>query len=418
MIMTISYDPPAFGHSQTKLAHCAQTLEGIGASGGALAKIKADYGVAHTNCIDVKLDVRSAPDLKEETQSQSTRRVEISSDRPLDPSVAREVKGSAGSKAPGTLAKSKSLPYMADTTLKRSEINIPGSKCLIYTQVSLANLTSYRVGGPAEWYIDPHSLSDLQQTVAWARSKGLAITVLGAGSNLLVSARGLPGLVVCTRNLRYTKFDQETSQVISGAGVPIARLARQVARQGWQGLEWAVGIPGTVGGAVVMNAGAHKSSIADILVSTQVLSQTGTTEKQGPSDLGYGYRTSVLQGGESLVTEATFQLQPVGDPVGVMATTNAHLKQRHATQPYHLPSCGSVFRNQEPYKAGWLIEQTGLKGYKIGGAQVSELHANFILNCGGATASDIFKLIGYVQEQVEQRWSIRLEPEVKIMGEF
>ncbi|MBC6481950.1 MAG: UDP-N-acetylmuramate dehydrogenase [Hormoscilla sp. GUM202] len=321
---------------------------------------------------------------------------------------------------------------MADATLKRlrcehkrrapsatrTEINIPGTKCSIYTQVSLANLTSYRVGGPAEWYIDPHSLSDLQQMVAWARSKGLAITVLGAGSNLLVSDLGLPGLAVCTRNLRYTKFDQKTSQVISGAGVPIARLARQVARQGWQGLEWAVGIPGTVGGAVVMNAGAHKSCIADILVSAQVLSQTGTTEKLRPSDLGYGYRISVLQGGESLVTEATFQLQPVGDPVGVMATTKAHLKQRHATQPYHLPSCGSVFRNQEPYKAGWLIEQTGLKGYKIGGAQVSELHANFILNCGSATASDIFKLIGYVQDRVEQRWSIRLEPEVKIMGEF
>lgn len=414
--MTISYDPPGFGHSPTKSTSSAHTIEGIRACGEAPAKRNAVRCVPHTNCIDVKLQMVGALDVKEETQSQTTRRAENSCDRPL--SMTRqgkrrslsEVEGIAGSSSRGKLTKGKFVNY--------SVINIPGSKCQILTQVSLANLTSYKVGGPAEWYIAPRSLSDLQQSVAWARSRGLAITVLGAGSNLLVSDRGLPGLVVCTRNLRYTKFDQETSQVISGAGVPIARLARQVARQGWQGLEWAVGIPGTVGGAVVMNAGAHKSSIADILVSTQVLSQTGTTQILRPSDLGYGYRTSVLQGGEILVTEATFQLQPVGDAVGVMATTNAHLKQRHATQPYHLPSCGSVFRNQDPYKAGWLIEQTGLKGYKIGGAQVSELHANFILNCGGATASDIFQLIGYVQEQVEQRWSIRLVPEVKILGDF
>lgn len=406
--MTISYDPPGFGHPPTKSASSAHTLEGIGACGGAPAKINADYGVAHTNCIDVKLQMVGAPDVKEETRSQTTKREENSSDRPV--SMARQGKRSASSSSPDTLTKSK--------ILNCSVVNIPPSSCQIKSHVSLADFTSYRVGGPAEWYIAPSSLSDLQQSVAWARSKGLAITVLGAGSNLLVSDRGLPGLVVCTRNLRYTKFDQETSQVISGAGVPIARLARQVAQQGWQGLEWAVGIPGTVGGAVVMNAGAHKSCIADILLSTQVLSQTGTTEKLRPSNLGYGYRTSVLQGGQSIVTEARFQLQAVGDPVQVMGTTNAHLKQRHATQPYHLPSCGSVFRNSEPYKAGWLIEQTGLKGYKIGGAQISELHANFILNCGGATASDIFQLIGYVQDRVEERWSVRLEPEVKIIGEF
>jgi len=416
--MTISYDPSGFGLHQCEAASSTQALEGVGACGGEPANMNGDCGVALSNGIEVNLQVVGASDLNEVSISQSTRRVPGACDPLLEASSTRHVKKGAGSKAPGTLTKKKISNLMADGSLDGSEINIPGSNSPIKSQVSLANLISYRVGGPAEWYIAPHSLSDLQECLAWAKSKRLAITVLGAGSNLLVSDRGLPGLVVCTRNLRYTKFDQETSQVISGAGMPIARLARQVAQQGWQGLEWAVGIPGTVGGAVVMNAGAHKSCIADILVSTQVLSQTGTTQKLRPSDLGYGYRTSVLQGGESLVTEATFQLQPVGDAVGVMATTNAHLKQRHATQPYHLPSCGSVFRNPESYKAGWLIEQTGLKGYKIGGAQVSELHANFILNCGGATASDIFQLICYVQEQVEQRWSIRLEPEVKFMGEF
>lgn len=299
-----------------------------------------------------------------------------------------------------------------------SPIYLPGSHCPIKSQVSLAGLTSYRVGGPAEWYVAPRCIEDLQMSLEWATSEGLPITILGAGSNLLVSDRGLPGLVVGTRHLRHIRFDPETAQVQTGAGVPIAQLARLVAQRGWQGLEWAVGIPGTVGGAVVMNAGAHEGCVADVLVDAYVVSSSGVAANLGVAELGYRYRTSVLQGSDRIVMQATFQLQPGGDPAQVMATTEAHLERRRSTQPYHLPSCGSVFRNPEPYKSAQLIEQTGLKGYKIGGAQVSQLHANFILNCGNATASDIYQLIHYVQRQVEQRWSIRLEPEVKILGEF
>jgi UDP-N-acetylmuramate dehydrogenase len=195
-------------------------------------------------------------------------------------------------------------------------------------------------------------------------------------------------------------------------------LAWQAAERGWSGLEWAVGIPGTVGGAVVMNAGAHASCTADILVSVHVLNPDGTTKILLPENLGYRYRTSILQGDRHPVTQATFELQPGYDPQVVMATTRAHLEQRHSTQPYHLPSCGSVFRNPNPYKAGWLIENTGLKGYQIGGAQVAERHANFILNCGNATANDIFQLIRHIQQKVEQQWSISLEPEVKMLGQF
>jgi UDP-N-acetylmuramate dehydrogenase len=167
-----------------------------------------------------------------------------------------------------------------------------------------------------------------------------------------------------------------------------------------------------------MNAGAHRGCTADILVSAKVLSPGGKVEILRPQDLDYRYRTSVLQGDDRLVTEATFQLQPGFDRAQVMAATNAHFSQRRTTQPYHLPSCGSVFRNPTPKAAGWLIEQAGLKGYQIGGAQVAQRHANFILNCGSATANDIFHLIRYVQEQVQQRWSLLLEPEVRILGEF
>jgi UDP-N-acetylmuramate dehydrogenase len=167
-----------------------------------------------------------------------------------------------------------------------------------------------------------------------------------------------------------------------------------------------------------MNAGAHQSCAADLLVNVETISPTGIVERLTPQELGFRYRTSILQGGNRFVTQATFQLQPGADPKQVRATTTHHLKQRRDAQPYHLPSCGSVFRNPEPHAAGWLIEQLGLKGYQIGGAQVAERHANFILNCGGAKASDIFQLIRYVQQQVEQHWSLSLEPEVKILGQF
>ncbi|WP_017718120.1 UDP-N-acetylmuramate dehydrogenase [Kamptonema formosum] len=308
--------------------------------------------------------------------------------------------------------------FLKQETLKRSPISLPGTDCQIKYGVPLATLTSYRVGGPAEWYLAPRRLEDLQAGFYWGLSEGLPVTVLGAGSNLLVSDRGLPGLTICTRYLRHTHFDAETGTVTVAAGEPLVRLAWQAAERGWQGLEWAVGIPGTVGGAVVMNAGAHHSCAADILVNTHVLNPDGRVEILTPPDLGYRYRTSVLQGGNRLVTQATFQLRPGADPAKVMAETEHHLKQRQNSQPYHLPSCGSVFRNPTPHKAGWLIEHTGLKGYQIGGAQVAQRHANFIVNCGGAKASDIFQLIRYVQEQVEKQWSLLLEPEVKIIGEF
>lgn len=303
-------------------------------------------------------------------------------------------------------------------SVKHSRIYLPGTNCLVRSQVSLGSLTSYRVGGPAEWYVAPQRLEDLAASFEWAHSQSLPITLLGAGSNLLVSDNGLPGLVVGTRHLRHTHFDAETGQVTAGAGEPLVRLAWQAAKLGWQGLEWAVGIPGTVGGAVVMNAGAHLSDTASILVNTHLLSQNGNVEILSPQELGYAYRTSILQGDKRLVTQATFQLQPGADPALVMATTQKHLEKRQTTQPYHLPSCGSVFRNPDSHKAAWLIEQTGLKGYQIGGAQVAQRHANFILNCGGAKANDIFQLIRYVQQQVEHHWSLSLEPEVRILGDF
>ncbi len=252
----------------------------------------------------------------------------------------------------------------------------------------------------------------------WAGQHDLPTTLLGAGTNLLVSDRGIPGLVICTRYLRHTAFDPDSGYLTAAAGEPIARLAWQAAERGWSGLEWAAGIPGTVGGAVVMNAGAHRLCTADILTQIQILSTEGTELTLFPPDLGYSYRASQLQSKNLLVTQATFHLQMENDPQTIVAQTAAHLEYRRTTQPYHLPSCGSVFRNPDPHAAGWLIEQTGLKGHQIGGAQVAQRHANFILNVNNASANDIFQLIQHIQHQVEHHWSLWLQPEVKLIGEF
>ncbi|NEO86430.1 MAG: UDP-N-acetylmuramate dehydrogenase [Spirulina sp. SIO3F2] len=297
-------------------------------------------------------------------------------------------------------------------------IPLPGSDCCLQPNFSLAELTSFRVGGTADWFVTPRTHHDLQESLAWAQRHDLPITILGAGSNLLISDRGVPGLVLSTRYLKQTSFDSETGQFTASAGEPIPKLAWRVAKRGWKGFEWAVGIPGTVGGAVVMNAGAHQASLSDCLVQVRVMDTAGHILTLTPEMLRYSYRHSSLQGSNFIVLDATFALSPGHERAEVVAETNRNLQKRKQSQPYHLPSCGSVFRNPESHAAGWLIEQLGLKGYQIGGAQVAHRHANFILNCDNATAQDIFNVIRYVQAQVEEHWSLTLQPEVKFLGEF
>lgn len=288
----------------------------------------------------------------------------------------------------------------------------------ISPQAPLAKLTTFRVGGSAEWLALPKTPAQLATALTWGKAQRLPITLLGAGSNLLISDRGLPGLVICTRALRHSEFDPTTGKVIAAAGEPWSSLAWKAARYGLKGFEWTIGIPGTVGGAVVMNAGAHGSETASILVETTIVSPDGTQKTLKPAELGYRYRTSVLQGSDHIVTTATFQLSPGHDPAVIKAATASDLKQRRATQPYHLPNCGSVFRNPKPHSAGHLIEQAGLKGYQIGQAQVSTLHANFIVNLGKAKASEVYALICHIQRTIYECHGIQLETEVKIIGNF
>ncbi|MGY6529948.1 MAG: UDP-N-acetylmuramate dehydrogenase [Cyanobacterium sp.] len=299
-----------------------------------------------------------------------------------------------------------------------SPITLPHTDCVIHQKVHLAPYTSYRVGGKARWYAEPKAWDDIQEVFNWVDKQQIPFTCLGKGSNLLICDSGIEGLVLNTRHLNEYTVDENNQTITVGAGYSLPKLAWQVAKKGWEGLEWAVGIPGTLGGAVVMNAGAHKGCIADVLLRAIVAYPDGTIKELSGKELQYSYRTSKLQKESALVLSATLQLTPTSTRENVMAITGNNFKQRKQTQPYDKPSCGSVFRNPQPQAAGWLIEQIGLKGYQIGGAQVAHRHANFILNAGNATAQDIYNLIYHVQEQVQNSWSILLHPEVRMLGEF
>jgi len=276
------------------------------------------------------------------------------------------------------------------------------------------------VGGPAQWFAEPDSSDQLQALLQWAQAEGIEARVIGAGSNLLVSDAGLEGLTLCNRRLQGAELDASAGLIEAQAGEPIPSLARRAARAGLSGLEWSVGIPGTVGGAAVMNAGAQGGCTADVLESITVIEphRPDHPVELSNRELNFAYRHSRLQDEPLVVLSARFRLQTGQDPAELSRRTSANLHSRTSTQPYQQPSCGSVFRNPEPQKAGQLIEGMGLKGLSIGGAQVSPIHANFIVNTGGATASEIDQLIARVQQQVHASHGITLHTEVKRLGPF
>ena len=283
--------------------------------------------------------------------------------------------------------------------------------------VPLAEFTTWRVGGPARWIIEPESVDEVLASLQWARTNGHSCQVIGAGSNLLIHDNGLPGLTLSLRRLQGAELDSNSGVIEALAGEPIPTLARRAARAGLKGLAWAVGIPGTVGGAAVMNAGAQGGCTADWLEAVRVVPiQGGESFELKRDQLEFNYRHSLLQQENLLVLSARYRLDPGHNPQELRRETNSNLSHRTSTQPYTLPSCGSVFRNPEPLKAGRLIQDLGLKGERVGGAEVSTVHANFIVNTGNATAANINQLIELVQDRVEQRHAVRLHPEVKRLG--
>lgn len=279
----------------------------------------------------------------------------------------------------------------------------------------LRGQVSFRIGGPADVLVSPRSLDELRALAAHLFREQLPFTVLGAGSNVLISDAGIRGVVLkIGKGLDAIRYDG--AMVSAQAGVGLPHLAKDAAKSGLSGLEFAAGIPASVGGAVVMNAGAHGHAMAEVVLSVRALTPQGE-RTFAAAELGYAYRTSALQTQPAVVLEATLRLV-VGDPQRVRARTREWLLQRGETQPIGPPSSGCVFRNPPGDHAGRLIDLAGGKGLALGGARVSDLHANYILNTGGATAADVIGLMDKVSALVMEKFGVRLEPEIKFLGEF
>ncbi|MCD7778004.1 MAG: UDP-N-acetylmuramate dehydrogenase [Clostridiales bacterium] len=275
--------------------------------------------------------------------------------------------------------------------------------------------TSFRVGGPADIFIKPVTMDEVLISIAVFKEFNLPYIIIGKGSNILVGDNGIRGGVVQLSAL-YSELKTEGSNVKAAAGASLGSVASLCLDNSLTGFEFASGIPGSVGGAVIMNAGAYGGEIKDIVSSVKVL-KNGEIHTITNEECGFRYRGSRVMDENMLVLEAEFNLQE-GDYEEISAKMKELTKKRNEKQPMEYPSAGSTFKRPEGYFAGKLIEDSGLKGYFVGGAQVSEKHCGFVINKGNATAKDIADLIKHIQDTVKDKFGVDLEPEVRFVGEF
>ena len=278
--------------------------------------------------------------------------------------------------------------------------------------------TSFRIGGPARLMALPKSAVQAKAAVLAAREANILPFFLGNGSNLLVPDEGVERFLLQPAG-RYSadplnRVWEENGQLCAGGGVSLAVLANAAQGRALTGLEFASGIPGSVGGGVVMNAGAYGGEMAQVLVSVTALDLDGSIQTIPAESCGLGYRRSVFSDGQRLVLEARFQLES-GDPDAIRARMDELAARRKEKQPLEYPSAGSMFKRPEGYFAAALIDQCGLKGFAVGGAQVSEKHAGFVVNRGGATCADVLELVRQVQARVQEQTGVALEMEVKVL---
>lgn len=274
--------------------------------------------------------------------------------------------------------------------------------------------TTFQIGGPAEVFVQPRNLGAFMTALQVARESGLPLTVIGRGSNLLVRDEGVPGVVLCTCGMNGVRV--EGRRVIAEAGATMAQLAQAALHAGLTGAEFAAGIPGTVGGGVFMNAGAYDGEMSGIVTRSAYMDENGGSCALSGAEQAFGYRTSIYkQHPEWVIIEAECLLKP-GDPAEIRAKMDDFARRRREKQPLNFPSAGSTFKRPEGYFAGRLIEGAGLKGASVGGAQVSEKHAGFVINHGGATCADVTALIEHIQKTVFDRFGVHLECEVRTIG--
>ena len=276
--------------------------------------------------------------------------------------------------------------------------------------------TTFRIGGPADYFVTPESKEEIQAIVELCKKEEIPYSVIGNGSNLLVGDKGYRGVILQI----FKKMNQirvEENKIYAGAGALLSKIAATALSESLTGFEFAAGIPGTLGGGVAMNAGAYGGEIKDCIVSAKVLTKEGERVVLKKEDLQLSYRNSVILQKGYLVLEATFSFEK-GNPAEIQEEIKELNKRRREKQPLEYPSAGSTFKRPEGYFAGKLIMDAGLRGFQVGGAQVSEKHCGFLINAGGATASDVMELIRQIQAKVKEQFGVTLEPEVKFLGKF
>ena len=276
--------------------------------------------------------------------------------------------------------------------------------------------TTFRIGGPAEVFIMPKSVKQVQMAVKICQEEQIPYFILGNGSNLLVSDRGYRGVIIqMDRNMG--EIQVEGTEIQAAAGALLSSIAVAARRESLTGFEFAGGIPGTLGGAVVMNAGAYGGEMKDVLKEVTVMDGDGKIFTLPASELEMGYRTSIIKTAGYLVLSARITLSR-GKEEDIKARTRELSEMRTQKQPLDYPSAGSTFKRPEGYFAGKLIMDSGLRGYSVGGAMVSEKHCGFVINKGNATAEDVVSIMKHVTEVVQEKYGVTLEPEVKFLGEF
>ena len=285
----------------------------------------------------------------------------------------------------------------------------------VFCNEPMTKHTSFKIGGPADILVQPQDADALAQALAAARDCGVPVTILGNGSNVLVRDKGIRGLVIKIGNALKT-FRQNGERLYFGAGYSLALASRKAWECGLSGMEFAVGIPGSIGGAVYMNAGAYNGEMKCVVENVRVMDMTGKAMELTAEDLQFGYRKTSLQQSGYIITEVCLKMQP-GDKDTIKAMMDDFSSRRISKQPLELPSAGSMFKRPPGHFAGTLIEQAGLKGYTVGGAQVSEKHAGFVVNRGSATAADVLQLIADVRRIVMEKAGVELHPEVLVIGE-
>lgn len=299
-----------------------------------------------------------------------------------------------------------------DTTAIANALS--GMDIIFREKESMAEHTTFKIGGPADFICEPDSVSRLKDLLAFCRKNSVPYFVLGNGSNLLVSDNGIEGIVISLKRFENVTLEN-AFEIRCDAGVRLSHLCSVALQNELSGLEFAWGIPGSVGGAIYMNAGAYNSEISAVLKECTYIDESGNTVQADVSGLDFGYRKSIFSDSEKVIINAVFRLTHENRDI-IQSRMDDLLRRRKEKQPLEYPSAGSTFKRPTGHFAGALIEKSGLKGTSVGGAEVSEKHAGFIINKGSATCRDVLSLISKVKEEVFLKESVVLEPEVKTVG--